>query len=105
MTGYLTPQNSNPSILLGDSPWVYVGKDVGLGSPTLTLDNPADFTHGTMVVLEFNMPYVSLQDFFLGNKDASGVLNATIHSTPIPAAVLLGVIGLGVVCLKLRKFA
>ena len=101
MFGNLTPQNPNTSILLGD-PWVFVGTN---GTISLAAD-PSSFTHGNMMILEFYVPYGSLQDFFeADNMDALGMLNAKIHSTPIPAAVLLGVIGLGVVGLKLRKYA
>lgn len=101
LTGYLTPQNPNTSILLGGSPWKFVGTD---GTLSLAGD-PADFDHGLMVVFEYSIPYGSMQDFFIADGDASGMLFAEIHSTPIPAAVLLGVIGLGVAGLKLRKYA
>ena len=99
MTGYLTPQEQYTSILLGDSPWEF-------GTISLSDPDPSLFTHGDMVVFEYKVPYGSLQDFFAaGYMDAYGMLNAEIHSTPIPAAVLLGIIGLGVAGLKLRKYA
>ena len=102
MTGSLTPQGTNTSILLGGSSWEFVGT-----TGTISLANADSFDQGTMIVFEYYVPYGSLQDFFAadGAKDAYGMLNAQIHSTPIPAAVLLGIIGLGVAGLKLRKYA
>ena len=100
VTGELTPQGTNTSILLEPSPWEFVG-----ANGTISLGDPADFNHGIMVVFEYNVPYGSMQDFFVADGDASGMLFAEIHSTPIPAAVLLGIIGLGVAGLKLRKYA
>lgn len=98
MTGYLTPTPPDTSILLGD-PWEFVG------ATTITLGNSADFDQGTMVVFEYIVQFGTLQDY-LAEIDAqgSGMLIAQVHSTPIPAAVLLGVIGLGIVGLKLRKY-
>ncbi len=70
------------------------------------LGDPADFTHGTMVVFEYVVRFGTFQEFLAEiGAQGSGMLIAEVHSTPIPAAVLLGVIGLGVVGLKLRKFA
>jgi hypothetical protein len=101
MTGNLTPQGTNTSILLGGSSWVFVGT-----TGTISLANADDFDHGDMMILQYYVPYGSLQDFFVANgaRDAYGLLNAQIHS-PIPPAVLLGIIGLGVAGLKLRKYA
>ena len=103
VTGYLTRLETNPSILLGGSSWVFEDTTTG---DTISLASGADnFDHGEMIVYEYYVNYGSLQDFLeAGVMDAYGVLNAEIHSTPIPAAVLLGVIGLGVVGLKLRKY-
>ncbi len=104
MTGYLTPQGTNPSILLGGSSWEFVGTTGTISLAT----NADDFDQGSMVIFEYYVPFKSLQDFLAadGAMDAYGLLNAEIiHSTPIPTAVLLGVIGLGVVGLKLRKYA
>ena len=103
VTGYLTPQ-SGTSILLGGSPqWVFEDTTTG---DTISLASADGFDHGDMIVYEYYVNYGSLQHFLeAGDMDAYGTLNATIHSTPIPAAVLLGIIGLGVAGLKLRKYA
>ncbi len=102
MTGYLTPLGTNTSILLGGSSWEFVGT-----TGTISLANADVFDHGNMMILEYYVPYGSLQDFLAadGAMDAYGLLRAEIRSTPIPPAVLLGIIGLGVVGLKLRKYA
>jgi hypothetical protein len=101
VTGYITPQGTNTSILLGPSPWEFVG-----ANGTISLADPSPFTQGNMIVFEYKVPYGSLQDFFVADdKDAYGMLNAQIYATPIPAAVLLGIIGLGVAGLKLRNYA
>lgn len=95
MNGFLTPQEP-PSILLG-SPWEY---------KTISLADPSSFTLGNMMVFEYTVQFETFQEFLaVSGADGSGYLHAEIHSTPIPAAVLLGVIGLGVVGLKLRKYA
>ena len=102
VTGYLTPQGTNTSILLGGSSWEFATS----ATENISLVDADDFDHGNMVVFQYYVPYGSLQEFLAaGTMDAYGLLNAEIYSTPIPAAVLLGVIGLGVVGLKLRKYA
>ena len=99
MTGYLTTQENETSILLGDSPWEF-------GTISLSDPDPSLFTHGNMIDFHYNMQYETLQEFLAKvSADGSGLLNAQIYSTPIPAAVLLGIIGLGVAGLKLRKHA
>jgi hypothetical protein len=59
-----------------------------------------------MMVFEYTVQFKTFQEFLaVSSADGSGYLHAEIHSTPIPAAVLLGIIGLGVAGLKLRKYA
>ena len=102
MTGYLTPQPGNTSILLGGNPWEFAN------SPTekISLTNADDFDHGIMIVFEMFLHAPSLQDYLSADgAQGQGQLTAQIHSTPIPGAVLLGVLGLGVVGVKLRKYA
>lgn len=103
ITGYLSPQGTNASILLGGSSgstWDFVG-------PTETISlvgNIASFNFGDMLVIRYNVPYNSLQSFFQNSTVLMGTLNATVMPMPIPAAVVLGILGMGVVGLKLRKF-
>ena len=96
MNGVLTPQEP-PSILSLGSPWEY---------KTISLADPSSFTHGNMMVFEYTVQFKTFQEFLtVSSADGSGYLHAEIHSTPIPTAVLLGIIGLGVAGLKLRKYA
>lgn len=98
VSGYLSPQGSSSSILVGGSSTTWDFDTLSLAG------NIASFDSGNMVVLEYNVNYGSLQEFFaVGDAQAYGILNATV--TPLPAAVILGVLGLGVAGLKLRKYA
>lgn len=101
MTGSLTPQPGKTSILSESSSWEFAN------SPTekIFLTNADEFDHGIMVVFEMFLHTNSLQEYLSADgAQGQGELRAQIHSTPIPAAVLLGIIGLGVVGLKLRRF-
>jgi hypothetical protein len=101
VSGYLTPQGTNQSILQPeDSSWEFAG----LTGTISLLDKANSYDTGNMVVLEYNVNYGSLQAFLAADgATALGMLNATI--VPIPTAVLLGIIGLGLVGLKVREYA
>jgi hypothetical protein len=102
VSGYLSPA-AGPSILVGNSDpykWEFKGATDAIS----LADNIASYDTGNMVVYEFNVNYGSLQQFLAANgAEALGMLNATV--VPVPAAVLLGFLGLGAAGLKLRKSA
>jgi len=103
---YLRPQAGNSSILLG-SPWEYEG--ITSGNVISLDDNAVSYDVGDIWVMEYNVPDSSLQNFLrtLTSDDSTNVawghLDATV--VPVPGAVLLGMLGLGAVGIKLRKFA
>lgn len=101
--GTLSPQSPNKSILLGGGSYTWDFVDTPTETASLA-GNIASFDAGNMVVFKYNIPFGSLQDFLSAqNAEGDGMLVGTV--TPVPVAVLLGVIGMGVAGLKLRKFA
>jgi len=108
--GSLSRQTANSSILLGGDPWwTYQGLT---DSATLASD-PENYDGGTLVTLNFALPQIrnvsdpTLQDLFGYLKIGDSIGNGSLHAeiVPVPAAVLLGFLGLGAAGLKLRKFA
>ena len=112
MQGYLVNLGSNSSILVNrDDPWVFVG-DQETGEPgdadgtanQVTMYNPLSYDDGEVLVVRFGMGNITLDDLFSEDRTLTGgYVGGEI--VPVPAAVLLGVIGLGVVGWKLRKYA
>ena len=122
MTGTLTPFESNEAILLGTSgsDWEFVGNaDGGENSDgkddTITIGNWGSYNGGTMVTTHFLLGAYQDTDSFLqrdhlGNTGPTagmaldgGWASGTI--VPVPAAVVLGFIGLGMVGWRMRKYA
>lgn len=102
-----------PSILVnrGD-PWVFTGNADGGGADAddtygqITVPNPGSYDGGTILTLKFG--YAGTLDELFGaiGPDPSmtgGEVKGVV--VPVPAAVLLGVLGMGVAGLKLRKYA
>ena len=112
MAGDLVPQGSSTSILVnGGASWTYVGEGEKLGAPDadgmlnqITVADWDGWNVGTLLELHLQVGTGSLDTFFTNsNAYTDGQLNVTI--TPIPGAILLGILGMGIAGLKLRKFA
>ncbi len=115
MEGYLSPVSGNDWILLdqGGNAWVFEGtgdlggnNDDGV-SNQITMNPGSD--GGTLWTFDFDVVYMS-EDTFFGSDRASGDSatgwgNVEGSIVPVPAAVVLGVIGLGLVGWRMRKYA
>ena len=94
--------------LLTTSPWVFAGQMGPAGSDgvagQVTLD-PADyFDSGIVTVLHYRVGTSSLDTLFsTSDSFIQGDVSMTV--VPVPAAFLLGMLGMGVAGLKLRKHA
>ena len=118
--GILSPWETNTSILLGADPWKFQGTvnappPAGNGSDgeeaTITVGNSGSYSGGTMITTHFLLgSYVDTDTFLTtDHTDAGGdSLNGGWASgtvVPVPAAVVLGFIGLGLVGWRMRKYA
>ena len=113
--GYLGDLGTNKSILVnrGD-PWEFVGNSAPPFLPStpagsdgtadqVTMFNPESYDGGQAWTIKFGVSG-TLDNFFSEDRDLSdGEVKGQV--VPVPAAVLLGILGLGVVGLKLRKYA
>ena len=108
--GYLYDLAPNTSILVnrGD-PWVFAGNgDVGPADEDgtanqVTMGNRETYDGGQLVTIKFGVSG-TLDDLFSANQTLSnGEVKGQV--VPAPAAVLLGLLGLSVAGIKLRKFA
>ena len=108
--GYLNDLLPNTSILVkrGD-PWVFAGSAVNtaLGSDgtadQVTMYHPGSYNGGLLITIEFGIGS-NLDTLFASDQTLSGGI-VTGQVVPVPAAIVLGILGLGVVGWKLRKFA
>jgi hypothetical protein len=115
--GTFSPMSGNPSILMDSDPWVFKG-DMHDGGPgnadgnllTITVNGPGGYDVGGLVALHYPVygKFSSLQDLFASLGEGSVLDNGSVHAqvvVPVPAALLLGMLGMGVTGLKLRKYA
>lgn len=105
--GRLSPIAPSTSILT-TSPWVFAGQMGPDGSDgvagQVTLD-PADyFDSGIVTVLHYRVGTSSLDTLF-STSDSFIQGDVSMTLVPVPAAFLLGMLGMGVAGLKLRKHA
>ncbi len=110
--GYLSPTTA-PAILVDPtaSNWTFQGETSASngsdGVPDqITVQNWQKWNTGTVISFHYVVFQNSLDTLFASDfAGVDGDIDLTITSTPVPTAVLLGVLGLGVVGLKLRKYA
>ena len=118
IAGSLSPFGANEAILVdpgSGNPWTFAGEHDNLfgggqdgmdNQVTVSLWEPWD--SGSVIVMHYNVGTDSLDTLFGTSSPSGGYIDGDIDMTitaPIPAAVLLGMIGLGVAGLKLRKYA
>ncbi|MGB2819663.1 MAG: hypothetical protein WBF17_01680 [Phycisphaerae bacterium] len=121
--GNLSVSGSNQYVLVGpDDPWKFDGEKSGAGGDgdsVVTLPvSKAGFTGGTLWVIRTTMGTgtYSVDDIFGGKLDddpgnstdgewsrIAGEVKGSI--VPVPAAVVLGLVGLGIVGIRMRKHA
>ncbi len=117
--GLLSPASGNSSILLdqGGNAWAFEGtgdlggnNDDGV-SNQITMIDPAAYDSGTLWTFDFGVAEMG-EDTFFGSNRASGDvatgwgnLSGSMVALPVPAAVVLGMIGLGLVGWRMRKYA
>jgi hypothetical protein len=101
---------TNTSILVnrGD-PWVFAGSAEGMAAGSdgtqdqVTMYNPEAYDGGQAWTIKFGVSG-TLDNFFSGDRDLSdGEVKGQV--VPVPAAVMLGILGLAVAGWKLRKYA
>ena len=85
---------------VGTDDWVYAGT---VGTVTVANANPYDT--GQLLQMTFGVDGSTLADLFDNGEQSGGA--GWMHGTvvPVPAAVVLGVIGLGLVGFRMRKYA
>lgn len=109
--GSLSDWGANSSILMnrGD-PWVFTGNGEIAGEATqgtanqVTMFNRESYDSGLVFTIRFGMGNGDLDTLFLSNQTLSGG-QVGGEVVPAPAAVLLGMLGLSVAGIKLRKYA
>ena len=105
--GRLSTQATEQSILLTSGAWTYTGTtgDIGLTQDAENWDT------GAVVVAHYLLPpnVTSLSSLFTyvtnNNPTLLSAGNVELTIVPVPAAVLLGMLGLGMAGWKLRKYA
>jgi len=118
--GTLATMSGNPSILMGSDPWVFTG-DMHDGGPgnadgnllTITVNGPGNYDTGGLVALHYPVygNFSSLQDLFASLGEGSVLDNGSVHAkispvlVPVPGAVMLGMLGVGIIGLIRRRFA
>lgn len=110
MTGYLQPLGANTSILLtATDPWVYTGNGPGsVGSDsTVSQPNSATYQGGLLFNFSISQEFVGtdLTGFLGANQSAASVGDAAFAVIPVPPALLLGLVGLGILGWRMRRYA
>jgi hypothetical protein len=102
--GLLSGVNGQSILANANSPWVYEGQ---LGSDVV-VQNPEKYTQGQLIHIAFDVDANTLAEMFDSNyrkRDGKGFLCGSVSQVPVPAAVALGLVGLGMVGWWMRKFA
>ena len=117
IAGSLNPFGTNEAILVdpgSGNPWTFAGEHDSLfdggqdgWDNQVTVPLWESWDHGSVIVMHYNVGTNSLDTLFGTYSPSGGYINGDIDMTlaPIPAAVVLGLLGLGVAGLKLRKYA
>ena len=116
--GKLSRVSTNEAILVGaasGNPWTFVGDDE---DPTFSVTGGADTVHdqitvndwetwdvGTLTVLHYKTNLTSLDTLFTTDAGTYTKGDMDITVVPVPGAILLGMLGLSVAGIKLRKFS
>ena len=110
ITGDLTDVSGGILQNRGD-PWKFVGTSAiggyldADGVPgQISVSSPDNYDIGVVLVLEFGTPTTSEDVFFGSNRNIGGG-NVKGSIVPAPAAVLLGMMGLGIVGIRMRRLA
>jgi len=114
--GSLSPISGNPSILMGSEPWVFTGTaqsgPANADGVLTTITIPGAFRYDTGGLVAMYYPVFgqpsSLQDLFNSASVGTHMDNGSVQAqvvVPVPAAFLLGFLGLGAAGLKLRRYA
>jgi hypothetical protein len=107
--GALSPLAGTSILVNRGDPWTFAGSFGSGGANAdgvpgqITVSNPGSYDGGDILTLKFGYDG-TVDQFFLNPQDLTGgeVKGAIV---PVPAAVLLGFLGLGAAGLKLRRFA
>ena len=121
ISGTLVASSGNSSILVGSDPWVFTGEthpggsvgDADSDATTITVGDRDAYQTGGVVAIHYPvsgfglLPGDTLQDLFYAVGLNSTIGNGSIHAQimPVPAAVILGILGMSVAGMKLRKYA
>jgi hypothetical protein len=97
--GTLRPYGSNETILVNSTPWTFEGD-----YDTINIDDPAGWSSGEFVSFNWAIGGVSDLDTFFASDQYLFGGETVFNVVPTPVAVLLGMLGMGVAGLKLRKF-
>ena len=107
------PISGPTPILVGADPWTFQGDYESSLHPAngldgaanrVTIQSPASWTGGSLVALHYTVDASTLDDFFdSAGSGFQGDLDVTL--VPVPAAFLLGLIGLSAAGVELRRFA
>jgi hypothetical protein len=112
--GYIQGNPVGDSILAGGSPWVFTGEsnvpgagnqDGDANNKTITVNNPDSWGNGTLITFMFDIPAVDLDSLFNNWSDPlyGGQIQGSV--IPVPAALLLGLVGLGSLGVLMRRYA
>jgi len=112
--GLMSTMPGNEAILVGGDPWVFTGtasdgSPDGDGNP-VTVTVPQAFNYDTGGMVAVNFPVFgspgTLEAFFASVNQGESLINGSVHAeiVPVPAAVLLGILGFGAAGLRLRKY-
>jgi hypothetical protein len=101
ITGTLDPLGTNGAVL---NPWAASWTFDGDAPSAITIANPAGWDYGDMVTFNWGIGNISTPAAFFANDHTLFGGEAAFSAVPVPAAILLGMLGLSVAGVKLRKY-